>query len=250
MTMNETRKDKHANHLLLSTVGELVARQPARARLFEKLGMDYCCGGNIPLAAACDAQGHDTNMVLAMLEGLDLASGEPGEPELLSLDAGQLSEHITERHHEWLRQELPRLGGLLQKCQKHVQSWPWLEEFSEVFDRLQIELAAHLDHEEQLLFPAIRRLESIGSAPAGHAPMLELLNRLEREHEETGQALERLRELSDCYEPPQGCCNTMRAMLAAFAELEQDTHRHVHKENSVLFPAVRRMCTVPGEREA
>jgi regulator of cell morphogenesis and NO signaling len=46
----------------------------------------------------------------------------------------------------------------------------------------------------------------------------------------------RLRELTDGFAPKADDCNTHRAMLAGFAQLESDLHRHVHKENNILFP--------------
>ena len=39
------------------TVRELAVEVPAVTRIFEKLGIDYCCGGAKPLAEACQAAG-------------------------------------------------------------------------------------------------------------------------------------------------------------------------------------------------
>jgi regulator of cell morphogenesis and NO signaling len=59
---------------------------------------------------------------------------------------------------------------------------------------------------------------------------------MEHEHDDAGRALLRMRELTSGFTPPVDACNTFRAMLDGLAELETDTHRHVHKENHVLFP--------------
>ena len=59
---------------------------------------------------------------------------------------------------------------------------------------------------------------------------------MELEHDSAGSALERLRELTDGFQPDAESCNTHRALLAALAQLESDLHEHVHKENNVLFP--------------
>jgi regulator of cell morphogenesis and NO signaling len=34
------------------TIGQLVGQRPSRARAFERLGIDYCCGGKLTLAEA------------------------------------------------------------------------------------------------------------------------------------------------------------------------------------------------------
>ena len=47
-----------------TTVAELVLDRPSRARLFEQLGLDYCCGGKRSLGDACEAKGLDADTVL------------------------------------------------------------------------------------------------------------------------------------------------------------------------------------------
>ena len=57
-----------------------------------------------------------------------------------------------------------------------------------------------------------------------------------REHDDAGDALQRLRELTDDYTVPDGACNTWRALWAGLAALETDLHQHIHLENNILFP--------------
>jgi regulator of cell morphogenesis and NO signaling len=56
------------------------------------------------------------------------------------------------------------------------------------------------------------------------------------EHETVGDELARLRELTGGYTPPADACNTFRGLYHGLAELERDTHEHIHVENNVLFP--------------
>jgi len=56
------------------------------------------------------------------------------------------------------------------------------------------------------------------------------------DHDQAGDALGRLRQLTGNYAPPAGACNTYRVMLEGLATLERDMHEHVHKENNILFP--------------
>ena len=59
------------------------------------------------------------------------------------------------------------------------------------------------------------------------------------EHDTAGDLLARFRSATDGYTVPDDGCASYRALYAGLAELEADTHLHVHKENNVLFPAVR-----------
>lgn len=56
------------------------------------------------------------------------------------------------------------------------------------------------------------------------------------EHVDAGDGLGKMRELTREYAVPEDACNTYRAMLDGLADLERDTHYHVFKENSILFP--------------
>ena len=59
---------------------------------------------------------------------------------------------------------------------------------------------------------------------------------MEHEHESAGQALQRLRELTNGYIVPDGACNTWRALWHGLAALEESLHQHIHLENNILFP--------------
>ena len=50
------------------TVREIALEQPSSIRVFEKFGIDYCCGGRKPLAEACTAGNLEVNAVIAALE--------------------------------------------------------------------------------------------------------------------------------------------------------------------------------------
>lgn len=223
-----------------TTVGQLVAERPARSRVFEKLGIDYCCGGKLPLAEACSRKGLDAASVLATLEAIESLGADAAErePSPLALSLTELCDHIEATHHAWLREEMPRLDFMTNKvASRHGEHSPWLYELAEVYQELQAELTAHMMKEEQILFPAIRDLEAgrPSQTPCG-GHLQGPISVMEHEHDNAGRALERMRELSSDYTPPPQACNTFRAMLDALAELEADMHRHVHKENNVLFP--------------
>jgi regulator of cell morphogenesis and NO signaling len=95
----------------------------------------------------------------------------------------------------------------------------------------------HMMKEEQMLFPMIRQLEAAASAPSFHCGRLRNpITVMEHEHDDAGQALARLRGLSNGYTPPADACNTFRAWIQGLAELESDLHEHIHEENNILFP--------------
>ena len=218
-----------------TSVGQLVVEQPGRSRLFERLGIDYCCAGKLPLDRACSRAGFDVAEVLAQLATHDEAGDD--EPNLANLSMCELADHIEETHHIYLRRELPRLSQMIDKVvEAHASTYLWLIDVQEVFVELVAELEMHMMKEERILFPMIRELEGAQSLPSFHCGSIgNPIAAMEHEHDNAGDALAKLRQLSGDFTPPENACNTFRVLLAGLAELEIDLHKHIHKENNILF---------------
>lgn len=222
-------------------VGDMVRAVPARSRVFESLGIDYCCGGKRPLAEVCRSKGLDPVRVLGMLREAEAeAVAVPAGVDPDAMGLAELCDHIERVHHDYLRDELPRLDFMTRKVAAvHGEHEPRLLEIREVFEGFRDEIVSHTREEEAVVFPLIRdlaRLAGEGTVAGGGGKLGEALGRLEREHERAGGALERLSELSDRHTPPEWACNTFRALYDALGRLERNMHQHVHKENNVLFP--------------
>ena len=220
-----------------TTVGEIVRAMPIRSRIFEKLGIDYCCGGKKPLNEVCRGKGLDAATVIAMLAALEGApESSSANPDTMSLS--ELCDHIERAHHNYLREELPRLDFMSRKVAAvHGADEARLLEVRAIFEAFSVKMTSHTKEEEEIVFPKIRQLENAGQDKAEVASGLkDILSRLESEHDGAGAALERFRELTDNYTPPADACNTYRALLDGLASIERDMHQHVHKENNILFP--------------
>jgi regulator of cell morphogenesis and NO signaling len=223
---------------LYSPVGQWVAERPNTSRVFESFQIDYCCGGGKSLGQACADRRLDPRQVLTELEAAMFdAHGEPAE-HWITAPLAALCDHIQETHHAYLKAELPRLQAIIDKVVKaHGSNHPELKYLQRAFSELIAELTPHMFKEERVLFPAIRKLEH--AATTLHFPFGSIVNpirMMEHEHDSAGNALERIRRVTNEYTVPEGACNTYRAMLDGLHRLELDMHQHVHKENNILFP--------------
>jgi regulator of cell morphogenesis and NO signaling len=223
--------------ILDTPVGQLVSEQPGRSRVFERFGLDYCCGGKKALNVACVEKHLDVDAVVRELLRADTVTPAP-ETDWPRASLAHLCDHIVDTHHAYLREALPRLTGLIDKVVNvHGDRHPALAEVAAVFEAFREELELHMVKEEQILFPFIKQLEVADKAPSFHCGSLQNPIRvMEAEHDSAGDALAKLRELNDDYRPPMGACNTYRSMLDGLAEIEADMHTHVHLENNILFP--------------
>lgn len=221
-----------------TTIGALVAARPALARFFEKLGIDYCCGGKQTLAAACAQRGLEVATTLALLEsaGAALTAG-PVEVDAAAMSLTELADHIQSTHHAYLKAELPRLVEMATRVvDKHGWRDARLVEIATSVRNLMEEMLSHMEKEEVVLFPLVRQIEAGVCVSLCGGDLSAPIRQMEAEHESAGQLTARLRELTDGFTPDAGACNTHRALLAGLAEFESDLHRHVHKENNILFP--------------
>ena len=221
-----------------TTVGDLVRQSPSRAHVFEAYKIDYCCGGKVSLARACEKRGIDSNEVLDQLESSD---SEPASQPTVDADAMSLTEladHIEQTHHAYLRAELPRLDMMTEKVARvHGDKEPRLAQVRKAFVALKAELEPHMIKEERILFPIIRQLEASSDRPGFHCgSVVNPIEQMEHEHDQAGDALAAIREAADDFVPPDWACNTYLAMLDSLEKLEADMHQHIHKENNVLFP--------------
>ena len=223
---------------LQSSVGQWVAQHPATSRVFQKHKMDFCCGGGISLEEACRKKDIDPQAVLQQLNEAKSGRTDTDEIDWLNQPLRQLCEHIVQTHHKFLRSELPRLEKMARRvAQVHGEKHPDLVEVRDVFLDLCAELEPHMMKEESILFPAICQLEESGtqvSFPFG--TVANPVRMMEHEHDVAGNAIGRLSELTNQFEPPEEACNTWRALFDGLRELETDLHMHIHKENNILFP--------------
>ncbi|MBL8850065.1 MAG: iron-sulfur cluster repair di-iron protein [Planctomycetaceae bacterium] len=224
------------------TVAELVRQRPERSRIFEELGIDFCCHGHVPLDRACVLNGLDLVDVCRRLEEAE-AAVTGAERDWTSASLTELTEHIVELHHRYLRRELPRLAGLIDRVlDAHGEHHPELRNVREVFAGLQCELLSHMLKEEQVLFPMIRQLERTPADERGNlrfhcGTIGNPIAMMEHEHDTAGKALQQLDRLTHHYQPPDDACPTYRALLSGLEQVQSDLHLHIHKENNILFPA-------------
>jgi regulator of cell morphogenesis and NO signaling len=214
------------------SLGDLVAELPARARVLERAGLDYCCKGRRSLADAATESGLDPYRVADDLAAVT----DTTDVEVDSLSPVELTDHIVATHHAYLDDELPALDALAAKVvNAHASRHPELIRMAELVVTLRAEIEPHLAKEEQVLFPAIARLAG-GTVDDS---VTTSIDEMMREHDQAGELLAELRATSADYDVPADGCNSYRALYDRLATLEADTHRHIHLENNVLVPAVQ-----------
>jgi len=220
------------------TIADLVRESPLRADVFERYGIDYCCRGQRSLQDVCSERDLDLSTLLAELRSAPKAAGADVE----SMSLSKLCSHIVRCHHQYLRVALPSALTKMKRVEAaHATEHRFVSPIRRVFEVLTVEMTQHMAKEETILFPLIARLEEaqdsgVPSSPAHCGSVRNPIQVMEREHEDTGSALRKIRELSSDLELPAEACPTFRALYAQLEEIERDLHMHIHLENNILFP--------------
>ncbi|HEY4900895.1 MAG TPA: iron-sulfur cluster repair di-iron protein [Terriglobales bacterium] len=224
------------------TVGEIAAEYPDATREFEKLGIDYCCGGNRTLGEACASAKISVDEALERLAKSTNVTPISGNRDWPNQPLTDLIAHITSTHHVFIREESPRIEALAAKVVSvHGKNHPELLEVQEIFSALAAELSVHLMKEEQVLFPYVTRMEeSVVSGepvpPAMFGTVVNPVRMMMQEHDGAGDALRSLRSTTRDYALPDDACISYRTLYQALQGYEADLHQHIHLENNILFP--------------
>jgi len=222
-------------------LGVLVAANNRVAPVLERFGLDYCCHGHQTLGDAAHQQGVAVEDVLRAIE----AAGAPGagERDLDTWhDLGELTEHIVNTHHHYVREICPTLRAWLDKLvARHGDRHPELAKIRQVFMAVSDEMAAHMVKEENILFPYVEELAAakrtgarLPGSPFG--TVQNPIRVMEDDHQVVGDLVAQIGQLTGGYQPPADGCTTYQLCFSELKRFEADLHRHVHLENNILFP--------------
>lgn len=222
------------------TLGEIVTEDSRAALVFERFGLDYCCGGHQTLAEASEQSHLPLAPIVDALSAL--GAPDPDDQDQRWSDLATLTRHIVDRHHRYVREMMPAIEGWLGKLvARHGTRHPELAEVWQIFCELSQEMTVHMAKEETLLFPAIDDLAAARRAgtrlPASpFGTVLHPVRVMEEDHRAAGDQLARLRALTNNYTPPADACTTFRLCYGELLRFQADLIQHVHLENNVLFP--------------
>src|SRR5207237_5469436 len=131
---------------------------------------------NLPVA--CERVNVPLERVLTMLQAIEQSQPEQSDRQWNNATATELITYIVQKHHSFVRSEIPRLEALLVKVNgRHGSSHQELAHIQDLFGAVAQELQTHMFKEERVLFPYIEQLDAAsrleGPEPSGCFPSLE-----------------------------------------------------------------------------
>ena len=219
-----------------SVVGDIVTVFPKASDLFKANRIDFCCGGYQTIEEAAGKRGIQTENLLEQLQSLySQYHAEEGNKNWGEAAYSELVDHIIHTHHHYLNEELPQLAPYVTKVFRvHGEHDPHLAQVHKLYNELKTELEQHTIKEEQQVFPLIMQYEQ-EPTKENLEHILSVLDELESEHDEAGNIMKTLRDITSDFTPPAHACRTYRMVYDRLEDLENDLFQHVHLENNVLF---------------
>lgn len=215
-------------------IGHIAVQLPGATAVFRRLKLDFCCGGQVSLKQAATDKGLDAQAVIAELASLQ----RPQEVPALT-DPAALIDHILTRYHEVHRNQLPELIRMARRVEAVHREHPQVPNgLAELLETMEEELISHMQKEESILFPMLKA--------GGNDFVNQPIGMMRAEHIDHGALLDSVFTLTNGAMPPEGACNTWRALYAGIAQLNDDLINHIHLENNVLFPHFDAPQTVEG----
>lgn len=223
------------------SVKEVVKTNFKTAALFQANNIDYCCGGNKKIRDACDEAGVDHDLLIGQLENI-VSDSDPDSEFINSLSLTALADYVVQRHHSYVHRMIPVLRKNLDKiCQVHGDRHPELYKIKDLFYVSGGDLTMHMQKEEIMLFPYIKRMEAALRQHSVHSagkfgPVSNPIHVMMAEHQKEGDRFDEISRLSQGYQIPDDACMTYQVTFRQLEEFENDLHRHIHLENNILFP--------------
>lgn len=223
------------------TIGEMVTKDYRKAQVFKKLGIDFCCGGKKNLDEVCYTKGIDVEVVKAELSAVQSLE-QVSSLAFDKWDIGFLSDYIINTHHTYVKENIPFISELANKVARvHGDIHPEVIKVAEIFSQIAKDLSLHLMKEENILFPFVKQLAEAGMTnkritPAAFGTINNPTQIMEMEHEQAGEDLAAIRQVTNNYTLPADACTSFTILYKKLQEFENDLFTHVHLENNILFP--------------
>lgn len=213
--------------LLGRSLSDLASEIPGATCVFHQHRLDFCCGGHVSLRDAAERRSIDTAGLVLALKHLQEQAVSTAQ-DWRQVPTAQLIEHLVQRYHEVHREQLPELIRLARRVEvRHQDHDECPIGLADVLENLQQELEGHMHKEERVLFPMLVH----GSDSMAQTPIAVM--RLE--HEQHGDSLDAVLELTRDLQLPDGACTTWRALYGGLEQFRQDLMEHIHLENNILF---------------
>ena len=202
---------------------------PGASAVLNQYQLSFCCGGQHSLREATSKANiplEDVHQALVALMPDDSA-----EENWHTASNEELIHHLLERYHKIHRKQLSELIRLSERVETvHSDKPDCPLGLADHLKYMAHELEAHMQKEEQILFPMLTKgMQQMASGP---------IFAMKQDHHDHQDALHQLDIIAHHMQAPEGACNTWRALYLGLRQFKDDLLQHISLENEILFARV------------
>ncbi|MGB0851004.1 MAG: iron-sulfur cluster repair di-iron protein [Bacteroidia bacterium] len=218
-------------------VGQVVAQDYRTATVFKTHQIDFCCRGNRTIDGVCKQNNLETDKFIDELN-LCIQNSANHSANFHLWDIDLLTDYIEKNHHRYVEKRIPELKTYLNKIARvHGGRHPELIEVDELFSASAYDLLHHMEKEETILFPFVRKMAAgVYEEKPQFGAVINPISVMREEHDNEGVRFRKIAKLTNNFTPPEDACTTYRVAFEMLKEFEEDLHQHIHLENNILFP--------------
>lgn len=212
-----------------TSLADIAQTIPGASAILNQYRLSFCCGGQHTLREATSKakiSAEDVHQALVNLLPLS-SSGENWQEA--SNEA--LINHLLERYHQVHRQQLTELIRLSERVESVHSNKPDCPlGLADHLKYMKHELEAHMQKEEQILFPMlVKGMQQMAAGPVAV---------MRQDHDDHLDAIHQLDIISHHMQAPEGACNTWKALYLGLRQFKEDLLQHITLENEILFARV------------
>lgn len=221
-------------------IEDIVKTDNSMIDFFNKEKIDFCCNGHMTVEEVAKEKNIDANDLAKKVQGAIKSDNSDTEDimnldDFKNLDIKEMIDSLIIDHHKRERDLLFEIDPLLNKILSvhFAHHGEELMKLHSLFADLKKELEEHFVKEEEITFPLMLENESPSQE------VIKKVEELETDHEEAGDIIKEMIELTDWFNPPEDACRTYVHTFNLLEKLVKDVFIHIFKENSIMFEKYR-----------
>lgn len=224
------------------TVSDIVRADYRTVDVFRKYGINCCVRDDRSLLETCTSHNIDYN---SLLKDLAEATRNVVISNTIQFNEWKISflvDYIVNVHHAYVNAAVQSLESLLAAfVEAHKPKITVFNKVLFLFRELSPLLTTHGRHEEEIIFPYIKQIESTHRRKETYGNLFvrtlrKPLSNIEKEHEVIFSLLREIQLLTNNYSCPANAEADQCAIYHKLEEFHNDMIQHTHLENDILFP--------------
>jgi len=224
------------------SVADIVKSDYRTAAIFKQYGINYCCSGQLSLREACTIKGIDFKNLEEKLSNVTRNVYINNALQFSNWKIDFLIDYIINVHHAYLDETIPALKlAMISFIDGHKKKFPELEKLLMTFNDLSTILLAQNKHEEEIIFPYIKQLESTYRRKEVYGNLFvrtlrKPVSTLEKENIIIKKLLTEMELLANNFQFPSNACTNHQVIYHRLKEFHDDLVQHKHLEKNILYP--------------